>query len=87
MNTSTKRPKMIQFLSHAQILEVAGNIDDAKAAAIQASGATLEQLECAVAWASGESDVMGKERRPLSGIVGELYEILTADEDYGDERD
>jgi len=26
-----------------------------------------------------------KERRPLSGVVARIYEILTADEDFGDE--
>ncbi len=56
-------------------------------AAIEASAATREQLEEAVAWVSGESDVMGHERLPLSGVVEQLYEILTADEEYGDERD
>ena len=30
---------------------------------------------------------MGKGGHPLSGIVGQLYEILTADEAFSDERD
>jgi hypothetical protein len=29
---------------------------------------------------------MGRERHPLSGVVAEVYEIMTADEEYGDER-
>jgi hypothetical protein len=73
-------------LGHHAIREIAGNIEDAKIAAIERSGATLEQLEEAVAWTSGLSGVMGKERRPLSGVVSRLYEILTADEDFPDER-
>ena len=56
-------------------------------AEIDANAATREKLEVAGAWASGESDVMGHERLPLSGVVEQLYEILTADEEYGDERD
>lgn len=67
------------------ILEIAGNIEDAKVAAIERSGATTEQLEEAVAWASGLSGQMGKARRPLSGVVAEVYDILTADEDFGEE--
>ena len=74
-------------LTHDQILRVAGDIGDAKVAAIEATGATLEELEEAVAWAAGESDVMGDLRRPLAGRTAALYEVLTADEDYGDERD
>lgn len=74
-------------LSRREILDIAGNIEDAKVAAIERSGATVKQLEEAVAWASGLSGVMSKERHPLSGVVAEVYEILTADEDFGDERD
>ncbi len=74
-------------LTHDQILRIAGEISDAKVAAIEAMGATLEELEEAVAWAVGESDIMGDQRRPLAGRIDALYDILTADEDYGDERD
>jgi hypothetical protein len=74
-------------LGRAEILDIAGAIDDAKVAAIERSGATAEQLEEAVAWASGLSGVMSKERHPLSGVVEQLYVILTADENYGDECD
>ena len=74
-------------LSRREILDIAGNIEDANVAAIERSGATVEQLEEAVAWASGLSGVMSKERHPLSGVVADLYEILTADEEFGEERD
>ena len=87
MKTETQPSPTHGHLSRREILETAGNIEDAKLAAIEASAATRTQLEEAVAWASGQSDVMGEERHPLSGRVGQLYEILTADEDYGDERD
>ena len=59
-------------LGRAEILSIAGNIDDAKVAAIEESGATAEQLEEAVAWASGLSGVMSKERRPLAGLVAPI---------------
>ena len=74
-------------LTHEAILRIAGDISDAKAAAVEATGATLEELEEAAVWAMGENDVMGKLRLPLSGRIAELYDILTADEDYGNERD
>ena len=85
MKTETQPSPTHGHLSRREILETAGDIEDAKVAAIEASAATREQLE--EAWASGESDVMGHERLPLSGVVEQLYEILTDDEDYGDERD
>ena len=87
MNTTDQTSQAAAGLGRAEILSIAGNIDDAKVAAIEASGATAEQLEEAVAWAAGLSGVMSKERRPLAGVVARLHEILTADEDFGDERD
>ena len=80
--TSSKAP-----LTHDAVCRIAGNMDDSKVAAVLATGASVEQLEEAVAWATGESDVMGDLRLPLTGRVAALYDILTADEDYGDERD
>jgi len=77
----------VTHLARSEILEIAGNIEDAKVAAIERSSATIEQLEEAVTWASGLSGVMSKERHSLSGAVAQLYVILTADDDYGDERD
>ncbi len=73
-------------LDHDRIVAVVGQVDDAKIAAIEATGASLEQLEEAVAWTVGESDVMGESRLPLSGVVAEIYDILTADEDDAEER-
>ncbi len=87
MKPEDRTSTTVAHLGRGEILEIAGNIEDAKVAAIERSGATIEQLEEAVTWASGLSGVMSKERHPLSGVVAELYEILTVDEDYGDERD
>ncbi len=74
-------------LTHEQVVGVAGRIDDVRVAEIIATGATIEELEEAVAWASGESDVMGDLRLRASPVVGEVYEILTAEEKLADERD
>ena len=87
MSTKEHTSGAASRLGRAEILSIAGNIDDAKVAAIEASGATAGQLEEAVAWAAGLSGVMSKQRRPLAGPVAQLHEILTADEDFGDERE
>jgi len=74
-------------LGRRAILEVAGDIEDAKVAAIERCGVTREDLEAAVAWAAGQTGVMGKQHRSLSGAVAEVYDILTADEAFDDEGD
>ena len=74
-------------LTHEQVIEIVGDIGDARAAAIIATGATIEDLEEAVSWAAGESDVMGDLRLRASQVVGEVYDLLTAEKKLGDERD
>ena len=73
-------------LTHEQIAEIVGDIDDMRAAEIIAMGATIEELEEAVAWAARESDVMGDLRLRGSPVVGKVYDLLTAEEKLGDER-
>lgn len=79
-------PAPADKLTHDTIVGIAGETSDAKVAAILATEATVEDLEEAVAWASGESDVMGEERLPLSGLVSVVYDILTADEAYEEDE-
>lgn len=74
-------------LTHDEIAHVLGEVSDEKATAIAATGADMPELEEAAAWAAGESDVIGKLHRPLSGVVAQIYDILTADEDLEDERE
>jgi hypothetical protein len=74
-------------LTPQDVRDIAGDLDDAQIAAILATGANAEQLEEAMAWASGESDVMGELERPLSGVVARLYDILMTGEEFPEERD
>lgn len=67
------------------VRHLCGDIADWKVSAILAVGASLEEIETAVAWAAGEDDVMGEERRPLSGLSAAVYDVLDADEEFGDE--
>lgn len=71
--------------THEDVRRVCGDVADWKVAAILATGANLDEIETAVAWDAGEDDVMGEERRPLIGAAAAVYDILIADEDYGDE--
>ena len=72
----------------AEIRQMVGDVEAAKLEAILATGATPPQIEEAMAWVAGESDVMGGElQRPLSGPVAAVYEILSSELPPLDERD
>ena len=47
---------------------------------------TAEELDEAVAWAEAEDDVMGDQRRSLSGTAARIYEILITRKEQGDEE-
>lgn len=79
--------RMPHCLSRRDVTRVLGQVTDARAAAILATGATAAELEEAAAWAAGESDVIGKLQRPASPIVGAVYDILTAEEKFPGARE
>ena len=83
---TTKTRERPAALTHEQIVELVGDIPDAKAVAIIATQGTFQDLEEAVAWASGESDVMGEAELPLAGAAAKIYEILDADLERVEER-
>ncbi|HLI13321.1 MAG TPA: hypothetical protein VKY65_17140 [Alphaproteobacteria bacterium] len=68
-----------QSLTYDEIVTITGPIEPVKIAEIMAAQPQRKELEEAVAWAAGDSDSMGKLRRPLVGTVAHLYEILTAE--------
>ena len=71
-----------------EIRDMVGDVEAAKLEAILATRATPGQIEEAMAWAAGESDVMGGElERPLSGPVAAVYEILVSELPPVEDRD
>jgi hypothetical protein len=68
-----------QRIGHDDVVRLCGDIEDSKISAILGTGATMEELEEAVAWSIGQDDLMGEERKPLSGNVAQIYEILISD--------
>lgn len=62
-----------------------GDGDEAAIAEIMALNPTCEEFETALAWAQGESDLMGEERHPLEGKAKQIYDILTAEEAWQEE--
>jgi hypothetical protein len=72
-------------LTHDEVRQLCGDIVDWKLSAIIATGASPEEIEECVAWISGQDDVMGEERKPLTGKVAEVYDILVSDDEWGEE--
>ena len=70
-----------------QIIDIVGPLTDARVMAIIATGATVEQIEEAAAWADGESDVMGDFRIQATGPVAAVYDILRTEQKYAEDRD
>ena len=68
-----------------EIMGLVGDIGAAKAEAILTTGATIPEIEQALAWADDESDVMGEMERPLCGRTASVYELLRTEE-LEDER-
>jgi hypothetical protein len=69
------------------ISRILGELDEARIAALVATGASVAEVEEAAAWMAGESDVMGAElERPLAGVVAQLCAILAADEELPEDR-
>lgn len=72
-------------LTRQDIRDVVGSIDDSVAADIIASGATMEDLVEAYAWAADETDALADAEKNLSGQVARVYEILTAEDAWPEE--
>jgi hypothetical protein len=72
---TTKRPA----LSHADVIHVLGDVDDAIVAAILETGATYGELEEAQIWALGDIAELGKEGHELSPAAAAVYDILLND--------
>lgn len=74
-------------ITAAQIIDIVGPLTDARVMAVIATGATIEQIEEAAAWADGESDVMGDLRLRAAPPVVAVYEILRDEQKYAEDRD
>jgi len=72
--------------TYDELVRLVGDLEPAQIAAIERLGATIDEIEEALAYAVGEDDVMGEARLPLIGRVADVYEILIADQEFEDER-
>ena len=81
--TESKDPPIA---SAADILHLAGPLDDETVAEILRLGASIEELEIATRYARGEGDLVDRAGHPLSGRVAQLYEILMSAEQEPEEE-
>jgi hypothetical protein len=65
---------------------ILGDIEDSKVIEILALKPTLAEVEEAAAWASGDGDILGKSGHPLTSVVAQIVEIVTADEEEPEPR-
>jgi hypothetical protein len=80
MATAQPKPNTDRALTRGDVAHALGDEEDTAITAILALDPTYGEFHTALAWALGESDVMGEERRPLDGKAKKIYEILAADE-------
>jgi hypothetical protein len=69
------------------VVDMLGDIEAEKVAAILAAEPTLEELEEAASWASDEGEALGKSGHPLSGKAAIVYEILVTEQNVGEDRE
>jgi len=72
--------------SYEELVHLVGKLEPAKLAEIEQLQATINEIEEAVAYASGEDDVMGEARIPLIGRAADVYEIIKTDGTMDEER-
>jgi hypothetical protein len=65
----------------SDVHQILGDMDDSTAVVILALRPTVAQLEEARAWLNGTGEVLGKEHRPLDGVVAEIFDMLKVEEE------
>jgi hypothetical protein len=63
------------------VKHIVGDIEEWKIIEILALKPTLTEVEEAAVWASGNGDVLAKAGHPQVGVIAQIVEILTADEE------
>jgi len=71
---------------HAEVLRLFGALDGHKVREIVTLKPSVEELEVTAAYLAGMDDIMGKERRPLTGNAASIYAIVTRDEAFGEDE-
>ena len=65
----------------SDLRQILGEMENGTAVAILALHPSVAQLEEARVWLNGAGDVLGKERRPLDGVVAQIFDMLSVEEE------
>jgi hypothetical protein len=76
----------VKPVTREDVIGIVGPLAKDRIAAIIATGATPEELTEAFLRLSAEDDMGGVLSHPVSGVIGELVEILESDEPYPEEE-
>jgi len=68
------------------VKRILGDIEESKIIEILALKPTLAEVEEAAVWASGDGDVLAKAGHPQTGVIAQIVDILTADEEEPEPR-
>ena len=68
-------------LSAGDVRRLCGDLLDSQVSAIIASGASVADVEIAVARLTGADDMMRDQPVPLDGVAAAVYDLLLAGED------
>lgn len=70
-----------------EVRRLCGDVVDSKVSEIIASGASISDVELAMARLTGVDDILRYRPEPLDGLAAIVYDLLVAGEDFGqDER-
>ena len=76
-----------EYPGHDDIIRALGTLSDGSAKEILAFRPSWSDIEIVAAYLAGETDVMGEERKPLSGVVADILDIVRRDDLMDEERD
>lgn len=63
------------------VRRILGEIDDATLIEIMALKPTVNDLEQAAVWAAGDGDILAKQGGPGGGVVADIVDLFTTDEE------
>ena len=66
--------------SSTQVRHLVGPVSDDTILAVLKTGASVEELEVVASYLEGEGNYVDRVGHPMTGKVGQLYDILIADE-------
>jgi hypothetical protein len=71
----------MSVIGREEMTRILGDIDDVKVVEILALSRSVDDIEEAAAWRSGNRDVLARDGRTLSSATSAIVELLATDEE------